>query len=394
VSPARGRSHEDRWFDLAINPIPGEADLTVGALVIACEITDHMRAVAALRTSEQRFRSIAEATTNSLYRVDATGTALVEVYGAVISPHSRDAAPSTTWSEDYVHPDDRVGNMAAWKRAMTTGTPYRNELRARRADGSWGWILSHAVPLRDEQGRVAEWIGSATDINERKCAQEALEADVDSLLRLQRQQKVLVSELQHRTRNLLAVVRAIASQTLVQDDDDHKLESFLERLSSLGRVQGLLSRAEGERVKLIDIVDAEIRACGDSFGSRLEIHGPDVNLSSYQVQTIALALHELLTNALKYGALAQPSGRLSLTWETWRGANGQPRLVLAWRESGVTIPPDAPARRGYGRELIEEALRFSLRAETQFVFHSDGVWCRIEMPLETAAYTALDPPRP
>lgn len=384
---------EDRWFDFTFNPIPDGAGGTGGVFVIAFEITDHVRAASELRISEQRFRTLAEATTNALYRVDATGTYLVEVYGGVIPPHPREAAPSSSWLVDYVHPDDREETLVGWQHALATGTPYRRELRARRADGSWGWVLSHAVPVRDEAGVVVEWIGSATDINERKRTEEALAADVCGLQQLRDQQRVLVGELQHRTRNLLAVVRAIASQTFAHRGDDDTLESFLERLSSLGRVQGLLSRAEGERVKLFDIVHAELQAHGDGYGSRLEIHGSDVRLSSHQVQTIALALHELLTNALKYGALKAPAGRLSVTWETWLAASGRPRLALMWRESGVAMPPAAPARRGHGRELIEEALRFSLRAETQLVFGSDGVWCRIELPLDVTSHSVLDTSR-
>ena len=198
----------------------------------------------------------------------------------------------------------------------------------------------------------------------------------------QTQQRVLVAELQHRTRNLLAVVRAIASQTFGRRADGTALPAFIDRLTSLARVQGLPGCVEGERVKLVDIIRAEVEPFQKSHRSRIEMHGPDVRLSSHQVQAVALAVHELLTNAIKYGALQSPAGRLSVTWETWSAGHGGPRLALTWKESGVTMPADAAARRGQGRELIENALRFSLRAETQLVFGADGVWCRIELPLE------------
>ncbi len=95
--------------------------------------------------------------------------------------------------------------------------------------------------------------------------------------------------------------------------------------------------------------------------------------------------------AVQYGALQAPEGRLSVTWETWLGAQGRQRLALLWRESGVRMPPHASIRRGQGRELIENALRFSLHADTQLVFSDDGVWCRIELPVDRRSAERLDP---
>jgi two-component sensor histidine kinase len=205
-------------------------------------------------------------------------------------------------------------------------------------------------------------------------------------------QHALDSDLQHRTRNLLAVVRAIATQSFQPHLPENVLNAFTERLSSLGRVQGLLSRADNERVKLIDVVWAELEAYASNLRSRLEVHGPSVRLFHHQVQTIALTLHELVTNALKYGALHSPAGRLSVTWETWLGTHGQQRLALTWRESGVAMPPDAGQRRGQGRELIENSLRFSMQADTQLVFGNDGVWCRIELPVDAKKRPMSEPP--
>lgn len=243
-----------------------------------------------------------------------------------------------------------------------------------------------ASPIPNDHGEIGGVLVTGFEVTDHVRATEALQFSEQRL-------RMLVAELQHRTRNLLAVVRVIAAQTFSHGGEDDSLQSFQERLGSLGRVQGLISRAEGERVKLLDIVRAELEAYDTGYGSRLEIHGPEVRLSSNQVQTVALALHELVTNAVKYGALKVPTGMLSVTWETWLGANGRPRLVLMWRESGVPMPPDAAARRGHGRELIENALRFSLRAETQLVFSADGVWCRIELPVDHSSPSALDPGR-
>lgn len=382
---------EECRFDFTANPIADETGAIRGVFIIAFDITSYVRTAAELRISEQRFRTLAEATATALYRLDAPATNLVEVIGGTLPQHSRHDAPIGNWLEEYIHPDDHVATRAAWKHAVETGSPHRLELRVMQSDGSWRWTLSEAVPVKSETGEIVEWIGAATDIDERKRADQALAADLEQMQRLQTQQRVLVAELQHRTRNLLAVVRAIASQTFIGRGDECALESFLQRLGSLGRVQGLISRAEGDRVKLADIVWAELEAHGDGWRSRLEVHGPQVRLSSHQVQIVALALHELITNAVKYGALKAPAGRLSVTWETWLSGRGSPRLAIMWRESGVPMPVDASSRRGHGRELIEDALRFSLRADTQLVFGSDGVWCRIELPLDANHHRVLDP---
>jgi PAS domain S-box-containing protein len=345
------------------------------------------------RLSAQRFRTLAEATSNTLYRMNATGTDLVELHGGQLSEHRRELLPSQSWLVDYVHPEDQAEMMKAWNHAMSTGTPFESEIRVKREDGEWRWMLSHCVPVRDEHGTILEWIGCARDIDERKRSEMALVADVSTLLRDQSHQRLLVAELQHRTRNLLSVVRIIASQTFGRQDNEAPLSSFLDRLGSLSRVQGLLSRRDRERVNLADVVHAELEPYNNLHRSRIEVHGPDVRLSYQQVQLMALAIHELFTNALKYGALKEPTGQLSITWESWSAGNGKPRLAITWKESGIVMPAGEPLRRGQGRELIENALRFSLRAETQLVFRPSGVWCRIELPLETTHPDALDPGR-
>lgn len=141
---------------------------------------------------------------------------------------------------------------------------------------------------------------------------------------------------------------------------------------------------------LSDIVWNELEACTRGNRSRVEVHGPDVRLSAHQLQTLALALHELVTNAVKHGALREPRGRLAITWETWLAASRGQRLALLWQESGVPLPEGAAARRGHGRELIENVLKASLQADTQLVFGSDGVWCRIELAVESGRHASLD----
>jgi two-component sensor histidine kinase len=196
-------------------------------------------------------------------------------------------------------------------------------------------------------------------------------------------QHVLVAELQHRTRNLMAVVQSIAHQTLDAAGSLPAFEDrFNRRLEALSRVQGLLSRAEIDPVTLGSLVAMEFDALGvDASGGKMTFAGPDVPLRRDAVEILALAIHELLTNAIKYGALASPTGQLSVNWEI-EGTAPARHVVLEWMERGAAPSGGAGVQRhGYGRTLIEEALPYSLGAETRFELGADTLYCRISLPL-------------
>jgi two-component system CheB/CheR fusion protein len=212
--------------------------------------------------------------------------------------------------------------------------------------------------------------------------------DVTGLTRAEAQQRVLLAEVQHRTRNLLAVVQSMATQTLGKGGP---LAEFLTRLAALGRVQGLISRSSGDAFDLAEIVRLELEAHGAHGSGKVTATGPPVALGLTHVQTLALALHELATNAVKYGALKQPNGKLEIVWTLRQHGTDERLLVLDWRESGVAMPPDS-SRRGYGRKLIEQALTFTLRAGTELAFGEDGVSCRIEVPLPSRVPGGLEQP--
>ena len=204
--------------------------------------------------------------------------------------------------------------------------------------------------------------------------------------------RIVVAELQHRTRNLLAVVRSIANQTLAASDSlDVFRAKFEDRLAALSRVQGLLSRSEQDPITIEMIVRMELAALGaEETLSRIRLSGPDVPLQNSMVQTLSLALHELATNARKYGALSNESGRLTVEWRVVTFEHGEKRLTLDWVETRAA--PQSPAaatlqkaadssRRGYGRELIERVLPHSLGATTRYELSDTFVRCTIDVPL-------------
>jgi two-component sensor histidine kinase len=199
--------------------------------------------------------------------------------------------------------------------------------------------------------------------------------------------RVVVAELQHRTRNLLAVVRSIANQTLNASDSlDVFRTKFEDRLGALARVQGLLSRSDQDPITIAMIVRMELDALGaEEALDRMRLSGPDVPLQNSMVQTLCLALHELATNARKYGALSCEHGRLTVEWSVTSLGHGERRLTLAWSETWAPRPGSADAhadqRLGYGRELIERVLPHSLGAVTRYELNKGSVRCTIDVPL-------------
>lgn len=270
---------------------------------------------------------------------------------------------------DVVHPDDRETAATSWQQAEALGE-FHADLRVRSFNGQFKWFQTRGKPVRDETGAIVEWIGTSTD--------------VDDLRQLQSEQKVLVAELQHRTRNLIAVVHSICVQTLQRTATlDEFRDRFEDRLSALSRVQGLLSRSEHDPITIRRLLELELSAIADGqISEQVELTGPDTVVRNSTAQTLALAVHELSTNALKHGALSSSAGRLVVRWrETVR--DDHPWLCLEWRETAVSLPtPSDGRRKGYGHVLIEQALPRQLGARTMLSFGADRMDCIIDLPLK------------
>ncbi len=333
---------------------------------------EHTRAEAVLREREEMFRTFADASSDVVWIVNADTSQIRYLSPAYESvwgePRDRiEADVSRFW--ELIHPDDRA-RVAEVRPQAFRGKTYTVEYRVvRPADGATRWIKDTAFPIRNAAGQVCRVAGIARDVTQTRQAIE--------------RQKVLVAELQHRTRNLLAVVTSIANQTKASRPS---LEGFMDafggRLMVLSRVQGLLSRSDQEPSTIGSVVSMELAALdSEAFEGRIAIHGPKVFLPNPAVQMLALALHELATNARQHGALAGGSGSLSVHWCL---RDGDRTLDLAWEERGVVIQPEARGeiRRGFGRELLEWALPYTLGAKTAFQLGETGLRFQIELPLE------------
>jgi two-component system CheB/CheR fusion protein len=208
--------------------------------------------------------------------------------------------------------------------------------------------------------------------------------DIDQQKRADQLNLLLIAELRHRTRNLLAVVNTISDETLAASGSLEDFgAAFNSRLASLARVQDLLFRGEADAVTIGELVRLELRALGaEPDGRRVSLDGPEVALPNEAVQILALAVHELATNARKHGAFGAATGRLVVSWQVTR-LDGDRRLALEWHESGVAARNDkaGPIRKGFGRTLIEESLQYQLDAETRLEFGRNEVRCSVTMTL-------------
>jgi PAS domain S-box-containing protein len=269
-----------------------------------------------------------------------------------------------------MHPDDapRIGD--AMMQATLGHASVEVEGRYRNADGDYRILRTDAQPRFSPAGAFLGMIGVNVDVTDSRLAEERLQ--------------VLVAELQHRTRNLLAVVRSLAGQSF---DNSTTFADFREkfdgRLAALSRVQGALSEADRQSVSLDALVRMEIEALGGpETGVAIATSGPRIVVRSSVVQTLALALHELATNARKYGVLSGRGGTLDIDWRTL-DVDGRPNVEIVWREvfrePNLASPPE---RRGYGRTLIEKALSYALSARTSYELRPEGVACRITIPAD------------
>jgi two-component sensor histidine kinase len=232
-------------------------------------------------------------------------------------------------------------------------------------------------PIRDERGQVLLG-GIGEDITEHKRDQERM--------------KVLVAELQHRVRNILFVIRSVFSRTVetggtVEDIAEH----FRGRLEALSRTQIVLTQSTGGTVDLENLIREELLSVGAGDGANVVLEGPDVALDGAAAEAIGLAVHELTTNSVKYGALHFPAAKLIVAWSVNLHYGEAPHLMFSWVEQGVPAVSVSPDRQGFGTELITRALPYRLRAETSLEFGPGGVRCMIALPLPEAAGSGSPP---
>jgi len=271
-----------------------------------------------------------------------------------------------------VDPDDRPRMIAAIEAAIRHGADYDIEYRVRTPGGEIRWVHARGRAAQTgDHGGARRMAGVSLDVTARKRAEE--------------RQKLLVNELNHRVKNTLVSVQSIASQTLRTTDTPAAFrDAFEGRIMALSHTHDLLTQQNWEGASLREIFDFELEA----FAARDRIafdYARDVQLSPKATVALGMAIHELATNALKYGALSVPGGAVRVAWGPEPDAADAPRLRLTWTEHGG--PPVVPPRRhGFGARLLEKGLAGELSAQVALAYDSLGLACTMKLPIR-----ALEP---
>jgi PAS domain S-box-containing protein len=263
-----------------------------------------------------------------------------------------------------VHPEDLAAIATKWQDAVAQSVPFQSEHRVRRHDGKWRWMRVEAAPVCNVKGDILSWFGANVDITERKQAEE--------------RERMLMREVNHRSKNMLTLVQALARQTAAADPDEFR-DRFSERVQALAAGQDLLVKSDWKGVHLHDLVKSQLAHFEDAIGTRIKIDGPPVLLSAPAAQCLGMALHELGTNAGKYGALSKMEGRAVIAWKLEHAVDGTGTFDISWREQdGPAVAP--PARSGFGSLVIGELAERSLDAELDLQFAKTGLTWRLRCP--------------
>lgn len=272
-----------------------------------------------------------------------------------------------SWMEMIV-PEDRK-SVEANIREVVEGKRVVFEYRIRRpSDGGIRWLRDTDFPMHNQKGEVDRIGGIGHDVTPLKEAEE--------------HQKSLLFEVQHRVRNTLAVVRAIARRSAECSETVEDLGMHLDgRIAAFARVQAAVTRDPLAGLDLETLVADTLLAASAREGDQLSIKGPPVLLVAKAAETIGLTLHELTTNALKYGALWQPGGHIAVCWtlETMPGSDAA-ILALEWIESGLALSGAEPERSGFGTELLSKSIGYDLNAHVEREFRKSGVRYLIRIP--------------
>jgi PAS domain S-box-containing protein len=314
-------------------------------------------------TAEKQFRDLLEALPAAIYTTDASGRITFFNQACV----------------EFAGRSPKIGDMwcVTWKLLWPDGTPLRHEdcpmavalkenravrnieAVAERPDGSRICFMPYPTPLRDDSGRLIGAVNMLVDITIRKQAEERM--------------MLLTREVDHRSNNLLAVIQAMLRLTRADSAEEFQA-AFQGRLSALANVQRLFSVSRWTGASIKTIIEEELKPYAASDAKRVSMAGADIRLPSTLAQAIAVAVHELATNAAKHGSLSGPSGRIEISWQTDAADN----LVLNWAESDGPVVAE-PRRRGFGVDAIDGLVR-TLSGTVARRWKPEGLICEMSFP--------------
>ncbi len=341
------------------------ADGQYGVVCYFYDTTRLQQAYQAVRESEERLRFSLHAASAGAWEWDilsGKSTWSPENYALFDVEPGAGSASYANW-EARIHPEDRdSANQQVRDVIEGRAAEYRAEFRVVRRDGTVRWLAGFGKVERDAEGVALRMSGINIDVTERKRDEEHIQ--------------LLLREVNHRSKNMLSLVQAIAQLTASSGPQDF-VQRFGERIRSLSAAQDLLIKHEWKAVPLADLIRLQLSHFADLIGRRIALSGPALSISPAASQTIGMALHELATNAAKYGALSNESGRIAIEWDLQANGAAEPKFMLSWAETGG--PPVAkPQRRGFGSKVTSGMVEDSVGAEVSVDYAPSGLVWRLE----------------
>jgi PAS domain S-box-containing protein len=370
ITRARMRAADGkyRWIeDRAVRlPADGAGERRAGVMF---DVTDQMTAEQSLREREERFRMVTLATRDGIYDWNIETDEVWRNEGVDEIVGELADSPTSDWWVKRVHPDDADRVSLALRSALESRRDrWDAEYRIRRAGGGYAYVQDRGFIKRDANGRPIRLIGAMGDITVRK--------------RFEKRQAMMLRELDHRVKNNLAAVIALAEQTL---RSEQTLEAFGEvftgRLRALSRTHSVLAESQQKGASLAAIVRQTLEPYTLGDAHRLVLSGEETTLPASMAAPIALVFNELATNAVKHGAMSAPAGWIGVAWKATQDESLGRALRIEWTEhSGPAVAP--PEQKSFGMKLIRDEVRHQLRGRSEIRFRPEGLQCMIITPLE------------
>jgi PAS domain S-box-containing protein len=356
----RARAGDWRWFQLRMEPLlAGRRRRIQGWISVATDVTAKVRSTLELKESESRFRLIAENAPVGLWVSDDAG-ACAYANAQLRACWGVEDAAGLDWTE-HVALEDRQGVRSVYAAAIVKRAGFALEARCRSPEGEIRNFSIEASPRFDASGVFLGMIGVNVDVTDAR--------------RAEHHHRLLINELNHRVKNTLATVQSLAHQTVAGGGTAEQVAQLLEgRLMALSAGHNVMNRENWEGAELGAILSEALRPFEDPGGFKIEMSGPSVRIGPQAALAVALAAHELATNAVKYGALSSPDGAVEVTWRF----DSDGPIAFEWRERGGPAVK-MPTHRGFGSRLLA-GLAPDLGTDAALEFHRQGLVCRLAIP--------------
>jgi PAS domain S-box-containing protein len=327
----------------------------------------------ALRESDLKFRTLADAFPHMVWSTLPDG--FHDYYNArwyAFTGVPDGSTDGEAWNGLFHHEDQELA-WARWRHSLVTGEPYEIEYRLRHHSGDFRWVLGRAMPMRDHKGAIIRWMGTCTDIHEQKEQAE--------------QNEILGRELSHRIKNIFAVITGLIGLSSRRHPENREFARTLqERIAALGRAHEFVrphserSRPEVVAESLLAVLEDVLSPYPALSEGRLAITGSDLRLDDRGATPIALLVHELATNATKYGALSVESGTVDVSV-----ARDGEVAQLCWTERGGPIVTGEPAHQGFGTKLAELSIVNQLGGTLERKWDPEGLAATVRVPIKSLA---------